>query len=544
MGMTVQIDTAFACPNDDIFSLPTKEDLVNAINKIAQIPSKLKVEMVKMGEEITADVKEQIEDVIKTIEEFIETISKILSPYWKKGQTRNWQKEANDAITEFIQEFHIYVPTKIAEIITKIIPISLTFDLFGLSIDVTRIFDPSYQKELQDQISGMSESWKKKLEKLKQDLQDGKITAEEFKEQMDKLTALKSQIIDKFYKLIPENMRGWGSEFGVQCDEWKAKMTWQYIKTEIQELLTKGIFKVFGKLISKFSKIWKLLGLPDLSALVGGDIDVGALVDAAIKSLVKKRDDILKKLQNPNLLSDAKEKLLKELTEAGTAITDAIGEISIFGFNIMAIIGGKIDTTVKSIEEEVVELKLALKDFVANWQKKLMFDWVVIVKKFFNAIGLGAIFKPLFFTLCDLLKLIGFPPSIPSIGAIAGVMGVESLSPKKNTYVANTGDSSGVEFYRHGQDMVDKKVFNVATGTGSLNVFVMGDGFGDDVTPTTEGVTISGGQITFSDDILMETGETLQSENGINSFVSESSLALTQDEFDNGITREVSLILI
>ena len=544
MGMTVQIDTAFVCPNDDIFSLPTKEDLVNAINKIAQIPSKLKVEMVKMGEEITADVKEQIEDVIKTIEEFIETISKILSPYWKKGQTRNWQKEANDAITEFIQEFHIYVPTKIAEIITKIIPISLTFDLFGLSIDVTRIFDPSYQKELQDQISGMSESWKKKLEKLKQDLQDGKITAEEFKEQMDKLTALKSQIIDKFYKLIPENMRGWGSEFGVQCDEWKAKMTWQYIKTEIQELLTKGIFKVFGKLISKFSKIWKLLGLPDLSALVGGDIDVGALVDAAIKSLVKKRDDILKKLQNPNLLSDAKEKLLKELTEAGTAITDAIGEISIFGFNIMAIIGGKIDTTVKSIEEEVVELKLALKDFVANWQKKLMFDWVVIVKKFFNAIGLGAIFKPLFFTLCDLLGLIGFPPSIPSIGAIAGVMGVESLSPKKNTYVANTGDSSGVEFYRHGQDMVDKKVFNVATGTGSLNVFVMGDGFGDDVTPTTEGVTISGGQITFSDDILMETGETLQSENGINSFVSESSLALTQDEFDNGITREVSLILI
>ena len=544
MGMTVQIDTAFACPNDDIFSLPTKEDLVNAINKIAQIPSKLKVEMVKMGEEITADVKEQIEDVIKTIEEFIETISKILSPYWKKGQTRNWQKEANDAITEFIQEFHIYVPTKIAEIITKIIPISLTFDLFGLSIDVTRIFDPSYQKELQDQISGMSESWKKKLEKLKQDLQDGKITAEEFKEQMDKLTALKSQIIDKFYKLIPENMRGWGSEFGVQCDEWKAKMTWQYIKTEIQELLTKGIFKVFGKLISKFSKIWKLLGLPDLSALVGGDIDVGALVDAAIKSLVKKRDDILKKLQNPNLLSDAKEKLLKELTEAGTAITDAIGEISIFGFNIMAIIGGKIDTTVKSIEEEVVELKLALKDFVANWQKKLMFDWVVIVKKFFEAIGLGAIFKPLFFTLCDLLGLIGFPPSIPSIGAIAGVMGVESLSPKKNTYVANTGDGSGVEFYRHGQDMVDKKVFNVATGTGSLNVFVMGDGFGDDVTPTTEGVTISGGQITFSDDILMETGETLQSENGINSFVSESSLALTQDEFDNGITREVSLILI
>jgi Asp-tRNA(Asn)/Glu-tRNA(Gln) amidotransferase C subunit len=102
MAFTVQIPTAFACPNDDIFSLPTKEDLTNAINKIAQVPSKLRVAIVEMGEEIAEDVKKEIEDIIKTIEDFIETISEILSPYWKKGQIRNWQKEANDAITEFI----------------------------------------------------------------------------------------------------------------------------------------------------------------------------------------------------------------------------------------------------------------------------------------------------------------------------------------------------------------------------------------------------------------------------------------------------------
>jgi hypothetical protein len=57
MAFTVQIPTAFACPNDDIFSLPTKEDLTNAINKIAQVPSKLRVAIVEMGEEITEDVK-------------------------------------------------------------------------------------------------------------------------------------------------------------------------------------------------------------------------------------------------------------------------------------------------------------------------------------------------------------------------------------------------------------------------------------------------------------------------------------------------------
>jgi len=511
MGMTVQIDTSFACPNDDIFSLPTKEDLTNAINKIAQIPSKLKVEMVKMGEELTAEVKEQIEDIIKTIEDFMETISEILSPYWKKGQTRNWQKEANDAITEFIQEFHIYVPTKVAELITKIIPISLSFPIFGLSIDVTKLFDPAYQKELQDQISGMSADWKKKLDKLKADLQDGKMTAEEFKTEMDKLTSAKSQIIDAFFKLIPENMRGWGSQFGVQCDEWKAKMTWQYIKIEIQQYLTQGLFAVFLQLISKFSVIWDALGLPSLPGLITMP-DIGALVDAKIKSFVKKRDEILKKLQDPNLLPDAKASLMKELTEIGTSITDAIGEISLFGFNIMSIIGGKIDTTVKSIEEEVAELKIALKDFVANWQKKLMFDWVVIVKKFFNAIGLGAIFKPIFFTLCDLLGLIGFPPAIPSIGAITGVMGVESLTPKKNTYVANRGDDTG-SFFKRLADDSEQTVFSVNTGTGSLKVFVDG-------VEITEGITISGGQVTFAE------------------------APLTAVEFNNGITKDVSLILI
>ena len=480
MAFTVTIPSSFSCPNDDIFSLPTKEDLVNAISKLAQIPSKLRVEMVKMGEELTAEVKEQIEDVIKTIEELMDTLAKILSPYWKKGQTRNWQKEANDAITEFIQEFHIYVPTKIAELIAKIIPISLTVTIFGISIDCTRIFDPTYQKELQDQIAGMGPEYMKKLEQLKQDLADAKITAEEYKTQLLELGNIRSKIVDAFYKLLPENMRGWGSQFGVQCDEWKAKMTWQYIKTEIQEFLTGGLFKVFGKLIDKFDKIWEVLGLPNLAALVGGELDVGALVDKAIKSLVEKRDKIIKKLQDPNLLKDAKEKLLEELTEAGTAITDAIGELKLFGFDILKIIGGKIDTTVISIEEQVIEFKLALKEFVANWRKKLLFEWVVVVKKFFSAIGLGSLFKPLFITLCDLLKLIGFPPAIPSIGAIAGVMGVEELVSKVSSYVPDKGDDSGVTFTTADGTIDEQQVL----GTGTLKVFVDG-------TEVTTGITNS-----------------------------------------------------
>ena len=432
MAFTVQIPTAFACPNDDIFSLPTKEDLTNAINKIAQVPSKLRVAIVEMGEEITEDVKKEIEDIIKTIEDFIETISEILSPYWKKGKVRNWQKEASDAITEFIQEFHIYIPTKVAELITKIIPISLKIPVFGLTIDCVRLMDKAYQQELQDQIAAD---------------------------------------VDGFFALLPENMKGWDAEFGVKCDEWKAKMTWQYIKTEIQNLLTGNLFAVFNKLIGKFDKIWKALGLPSLPGLLTMP-DVGALIDLAIKSFTDKRKKLFEKLQDTNLTTDAKQKIMDEIGEVSKSITDALDNISIFGFNISAIIGGKIDTTVNSLEEKVVEIKIAFKDFCENWQKKLLFDWVKIVKKFFSAIGLGAIFKPIMFTFCDFLGLIGFPPSIPTIGAIAGVMDVSLNEPKQNTYVADNGDDSGV-FHTVTDGIED--TFQLTTGEGDFKVFVDGE---------------------------------------------------------------------
>ena len=118
MAFTVSIPQELTCPEDDIFSLPTKEDLVNALNKIAQIPSKLRVEIVQLGDKIEDEVKEEINKVIEDIEEFIDKFADLLSPFWQKGQVRNWQKEINDAITELLQEFQIFVPAKIAELIS------------------------------------------------------------------------------------------------------------------------------------------------------------------------------------------------------------------------------------------------------------------------------------------------------------------------------------------------------------------------------------------------------------------------------------------
>ena len=97
-----------------------------------------------------------------------------------------------------------------------------------------------------------------------------------------------------------------------------------------------------------------------------------------------------------------------------------------------------------------------------------MFDWVKLVKKFFSAIGLGSIFKPIFFTLCDLLKLIGFPPSIPKIGAIAGLTSIVQTEPKVNTYVPDRGDDSGINF-KNGDS--ETTTFDIPVASGNTKVF-------------------------------------------------------------------------
>ena len=58
MSVTVKpIPEKFNCPPGTIFDLPTKEDLVNAIQDIAKIPSDLRVFLVEVGEDIKEDVK-------------------------------------------------------------------------------------------------------------------------------------------------------------------------------------------------------------------------------------------------------------------------------------------------------------------------------------------------------------------------------------------------------------------------------------------------------------------------------------------------------
>ena len=560
------IPSGFNCPDGDIFSLPTKADLINTFNEIASLPGKLEAKILEMKAEkekeiaelteklkdpnltpeeiadiqeqikakenyienvLFGEIKEKIDETIADIESFIEDLADILSPFWQKGSVRNWQKEARDAFTELLQEFHTYIPTKIAELVSKLVPFNFTISIMGLSIDILKLVtSPSYKNELIDQIAGknyLTQIISKKKELA--DLQEQQKTTPDDKELQEKIDTLKKEIedlekkreewVDKFFKMIPEELRQFDGEYGVIDVEAKAKLVWKYIKTEIKEWIQNAHMKAFEKLISVFKEIWDLLGLPgipigELISIM--TLDIGALIESKIasikskfqaskagqlvkiKQINKQIEELKKKLAADDISMDdhikfseeldkleeekrlLEEDLLKEVNEFHTAVRDAIENISIFGFDLRKIIGDKIESTAASIEEEIADFALELKDFKANWHKKILFGWVKIVKKFFNAIGLGKLFKPLFLTFCDILKLLGMKfdinVKIPDIeGVIEStkkdvktVQGLLSKDSFKN-------DDSDVNTF----DAIDGvDTYSAPTTAGSLYVFVDG----------------------------------------------------------------------
>ena len=153
-------------------------------------------------------------------------------------------------------------------------------------------------------------------------------------------------------------------------------------------------------------------------------------------------------------------------------------------------IGGEIKSTAKSLEEEISEICMTLKDFKSNWHKKIMFEWVTIVKKFLSAIGLGAIFDLMFLTWCDFLKLIGMPMGVNITASIAGVIStVQSKTKSDSNKTQDRGSDEGVS-YKQGDGVLT--AFSVSSGTGTVHAFINGVEFEDG-----SGVSISGNTATF-----------------------------------------------
>ena len=560
----------FPCPEGDIFSLPTRADITNAFNEIASIPGELaaqvqgnKAAREKEIAELTAllenpdlteeerqaildeiekkekfiqtaiveGLEKEVAEIRETITDFVDTLEKALSPYWQKGQlNRDWQKEARDAFEELLAEFHTYIPTKIAELVSKLVPFQFNINVLGLQIDILRLVaSPNYRKELQDQIAGKNFvtqiiAKQKQLAELKEKQKNPDLTLDEhadlqdqidkLQEEIDDLYKKREELVDKFFNMIPEEFRQFDGEFGVVDIEAKAKLAWKYIKTEIKEWIQNAHVKAFQKLIKIFEEIWDLLGLPNLpfgELIAIMNLDIGALIREKIQSLKdkfeqsklgklrkinqlnKEIEELRKKLEDNDIsmedhikFSEELEKkveekkaleddLLKEVREFHQGVLDAISSIQIFGYDILKMIGGKIESTVESIETKIAEISLEFQDFKMNWHKKILFEWVKIVKKFFSAIGLGALFEFMFLTWCDFLKLIGMPFTVPALAGVAGLLEVSQRETKTQPRPISSSPDVSDEVATYTADGETDTFASPASSSGTLYVFKDGE---------------------------------------------------------------------
>jgi hypothetical protein len=410
------------CDNGELF-LPTRADIVNSFNELLDFPNKLKTELAKLPEKIEdeveetireleedaeailqdienipADIEAELQGIIDDLEAMIDTVADLFSPYWKKGEIRNYQKEADDCFKELVKEYHIFIPAKILEMISKLVPVSFTVNVLGISIDVLKILEAEEQERVMKQIEDE---------------------------------------VDRYYNMIPEQFRFWDGDFGVKCDQWKARLTWQYIKTEIMDWLTNTLWKMFKKLIEVFDEIWEALGLPsiisllnfDIEGFIKGQVDVAkarieaqeAIIEEKVKEVEGKIESAKQKVddfENLDLQKEIDEKVDELVADIDiksmlhSAFVKELEELELFGYSVADMIGGTIEETVEIAEKKIDDFVDALKDFANNWQKKLLFEWVEIIKKFLDAIGLGKILDLIFLTFCDVLGMLGFPLSI------------------------------------------------------------------------------------------------------------------------------------
>ena len=380
-----QINTALPCSS---LTLPTKMEYVQFYNDIAMIPSKINVYLAQ-NPDLDSDDRERLEDTVERIEKFFEGQTQILSPWWTKGKIRNWQKESRDAWSHLIDDYHVYIPVKMMELISDIIPVSFNISVMGVSVDLLKILERDEQTRIKNQIS---------------------------------------ENLDSFYGMIPESFQYYKGEFGVLCNEWKAQLTWDYFKNEVIKMCTDTLHSLFGKLIEKFQDIWDALGLPSLPALL--EFDVAGWIEEQIYTIKNKAKNRLKTMEER--LESLENEVKTFVGDEKTAIQERISELKVdiqnfsvnetviamlkdrelFGLNLLDVLGGDVETNVLIGEVQIEELVRAARDWFAQYRKELINQWIEKVTAFFEAIGLTALVDLLTLTFCDVIKLLGVPMTI------------------------------------------------------------------------------------------------------------------------------------
>jgi hypothetical protein len=137
------------------------------------------------------------------------------------------------------------------------------------------------------------------------------------------------------------------------------------------------------------------------------DREIQRIEDQA-KELEQKAEQLQEDIEN----FDAQE----EISKVKQQMVDEIMNLKVplpspFDISLKEILGGDIDKTVVSIEQEIDKLVAAAKEWKTIVMKELLFLWVKVIKKFLDLIGLGKLLDFLTLSFCDVLELLGVPTS-------------------------------------------------------------------------------------------------------------------------------------
>ena len=354
--------------------LPTKGDLVNMFSQLANLPAQL----------ITAGQ----EEAAKQIQDILDEVRSLLSIYDPKFDGLSIPEiEWEIMITRLVQDYPMYVQQKILELISKLVPIDFVIPVLGLKIDILKIFTPEGVEDIKKQLTGMTEDMNNKIQALKDDLT---LSPGDLQKELQKLAELRAEITDKFWAMLPESYKLFGGDFGLSSIELKVETIWSYIRSKLNGGMTGLLADAFKALIKLFKIPWDLLGLPDIP-LPLPDLNVESILQAIIDAWKKKVE------QGKATYAD----LIEELEK-----------VKLAGFDLLSLIGGKIEESIETAERKIERLMEAARDFGANWPRYLLVKWMEIVTKFFETIGLGALVEWITFTFCDFLNILGFPKTI------------------------------------------------------------------------------------------------------------------------------------
>ena len=354
--------------------LPTKADLVNMFSQLANLPAQL----IAAGQE----------EVAKQIQDILDEVRSLLSIYDPKFDGISIPEiEWEIMITRLVQDYPMYVQQKILELISKLVPINFKIPVLGLSIDILKIFTAEGIDDIKKQLSGMTDDMKAQIQALKD---DASLSAADLQKELQKLAELRAKITDKFWDMLPESYKLFGGDFGLSSIELKVETIWSYIRSKLNGGMTGLLADAFKALIKLFKIPWDLLGLPDIP-LPLPDLNVESILQAIIDAWKKKVE------QGKATYAD----LIEELEK-----------VKLAGFDLLSLIGGKIEESIETAERKIERLMEAARDFGANWPRYLLVKWMEIVTKFFETIGLGALVEWITFTFCDFLNILGFPKTI------------------------------------------------------------------------------------------------------------------------------------